>query len=72
MQTECKVRIYGLVSRVDGRKRVAVPPGEYTMSELSVNRYLLSREGGPDFELTLTEVTTYLRGEMKIIEGQWP
>ncbi len=69
----CKVQIHGLVSRLrsDGR-RVVCPPARYTMRELSVDRYELSSDDLPTFELTLKEVAHYMKTEMKVVEGHWP
>jgi hypothetical protein len=70
------VKIFDLVSRVEGRSRVSVPHGEYAMREISTELYSLSGDLLPmPFELSLLEVATYLPGEnkpgkMKIIAGE--
>jgi hypothetical protein len=70
------VKIFDLVSRQEGRGRVSVPHGEYTMREVSTELYSLSGDLLPmPFQLTLLEVATYLPGEdrpgkMKIIAGE--
>lgn len=71
------VEVFDLVSRTEGKTRVSVPLGEYTMREVSTGLYSLSGDLLPfPFELSLVEVATYLPGEnsprkMKIIAGIW-
>lgn len=73
MKASCVVKIFGLVSRLrDDGARVAVPYGVYALEEVSLERYRLSGNGLPTFELTLLEVSTYMGNQMKVIEGQWP
>jgi hypothetical protein len=68
------VEIFDVVSRVEGRSRVSVPHGEYLMRERSTESYWLTNQDllPVGFELTLTEVATYLQGKMRIIAGKWP
>jgi hypothetical protein len=70
---EWGVRIKGLVSRLDGKRRVAVPHGDYRMRELSTEEFELSCKGGPTFRLSLGEVATYHSTEaLEITEGTFP
>ena len=55
-----RVRIKRLVSRVDGKRRAAVPHGDYQMRELGVEEFEHSRRGCPTFRLSLREIATYL------------
>jgi hypothetical protein len=69
-----KVRVIGPVSWQEGnRPRKLVPTGDYDMREVGVEGCRLSRDDGSTYDLTLTEVGTYVQGgEMKVIEGVWP
>lgn len=67
-----KVDVRGLVSRVAGRARVAVQPGPYQMREIALGRYQLSGKDKPTFDLSITEVSTYLNGKQLKIEGRFP
>lgn len=68
-----KVRVIGPVSRLEGTRRVPVPRGDYDMREVGTESYHLSRDDGPTFILTATEVATYTNdNRMKVIEGAWP
>jgi hypothetical protein len=68
-----KVRVIGVVSRLEGTRRFPVPTGDYDMREVETESYQLSRDGGPTFILTVTEVGTYTNdNQMKVIEGSWP
>ena len=68
------VEVVGIVSRLDGKARVAVPRGAYLMREIGFEEYELSRDGGPIFPLTLIEVVTYTRKrDLKVIQPpSWP
>jgi len=73
MGSQWKVRVVGLVSRLDGHKRVALPQGEYAMTEVGVSDYELAADGVPMAILTHTEVGTYINSSaLKVIEGDWP
>lgn len=68
-----KVRVIGHVSRLEGSRRVPVPRGDYDMREVGTESYRLSRDEGPTFDLTVTELGTYTNTtQMKVIEGCWP
>jgi hypothetical protein len=67
------VEILGAVFRQDGTTRVSVPLGEYTMCKCSTETYTFSDDLLPlSFELSLSEVTTFLQDKMRIIAGIWP
>jgi len=73
MEKIWKVRVVGSVTRMEGKARVAVPRGDYTMRELELERYELTRDGGPTFPLTIIEVATYSKTkDLKIVEPTWP
>jgi hypothetical protein len=65
------VEIFDIVSRVDGRRRISVPLGEYVMRERSTESYWLTNDDllPVGFELTLLEISTYLQGKMRILPG---
>jgi hypothetical protein len=68
-----KVKVVGAVSRPQGSARVAVPHGDYIMTETRATTYLLSRPAGPKFALTAAEIDGYLKATtLRIVEGQWP
>jgi hypothetical protein len=68
-----RVKIVGLVTRVQGGTRVAAPHGEYVMRETDLGGFLLAREGGPKFALTAAEAAAHIEGKaIKIVEGTWP
>lgn len=73
MPNSCTVKIFGRVSHIrepDGALLV-VPFGIYTMEELSDDRYRLSGQGLPTFELELSDVAIHMGCRMTVIEGQW-
>lgn len=74
MTDSCTVKIFGRVSHIrePGGALVVVPFGIYTMEELSEDRYRLSGEGLPTFELELSDVAIHMGCRMTVIEGQWP
>ena len=69
-----KVRVIGHVSSQEGnRPRILVPRGDYDMREVGTESYRLSRDDGPTFDLTATELGTYTNdSRMQVIEGYWP
>ena len=68
-----RVRIKRLVSRVDGKRRAAVPHGDDQMRELSVEEFELSRKGCPTFRLSLTEIATILNTRaLEVPDGTFP
>jgi hypothetical protein len=68
METISRVRVTGLVSRVEGRARVAVPLGDYDVSEIGIEDYELRRADYPTFILSAVEVGTYEHtGALRII-----
>jgi hypothetical protein len=67
-----KVEVLGLVSHLDGRMRVAAPAGEYLMEEIGLGRYRLSGRDKPTFELSITEVSTYINEHHLKVEGGFP
>jgi hypothetical protein len=70
--TTCKAKITGLVSYLDGPKRVAAPYGVYEGRRVDSGLHL-SRADGLDFDLSAVEASTYLNNKtMKIISGRWP
>ena len=72
MAEDCKVRITGLVWRVQGSGRRAAPLGVYSLRKVSAELYSCEGYGLPFFYMTADEVATYLDGEMEIISGQLP
>lgn len=72
-QRTWKVRVIGVVSKVDGKRRIAVPVGEYSMKEVGIADYELTRDDGPTFKLTAIEAGIYVdTKQMKILDGTWP
>jgi len=68
-----KARVTGLVSRLrDDGARVAVPQGEYMMTDTDSDRYELRSSSGLLFKLSLLEVSTYVNEHHLMIEGRWP
>lgn len=73
MKTQWQVIIRGLVTRPAANKRNSVPHGLYLMEEAGVGKYALSRDGKPLLEVTLQELTQYVRnGALTFPDSDWP
>ena len=55
-----KVYVHSVSVIKDGQ-RIAMPAGEYDVSETGIEDYEFSQEGDPKFRLTASEVGTYLQ-----------
>lgn len=68
-----KMKVVGTVTRTQGAQRIAVPAGEYTMTDAGSDTFELAREGVPTFTLSLHEVTAYFAAkDLKSVDGSWP